>query len=97
LKTVIYPTIGTSRQTGVYLELVGKFRAARRAGTRLAGRVGEGVRVSEFVWGAREAEGAGRGREHSTIDGLVLLRGRHGTGQAGQQRERIHVERAVLS
>ena len=35
----------------------------------------------------------GRGREHSTIDGLVLLRGRHGTGQAGQQRERIHVER----
>jgi hypothetical protein len=35
----------------------------------------------------------GRGREDSTIDGLVLLRGRHGTGQAGQQRERIHVER----
>jgi len=35
-------------------------RAARRAGTRLAGHVGEWVSV--FVWGAREAESAGRER-----------------------------------
>ncbi len=30
---------------------------------RLAARVGEGVSV--FVWGAREAQGVGRGRERS--------------------------------
>jgi len=35
----------------------------------------------------------GRGRKHSTIDRLVLLRRRHGTRQPGQQGERIHVER----
>jgi hypothetical protein len=34
------------------LELVGKFRAARRAGPRVAGRVSEGV--SEFVGGQRK-------------------------------------------
>ena len=39
-----------------YLELVGKWRAARWAGPRVAGRVGEGVRVSAFVWGCAGGE-----------------------------------------
>ena len=36
------------------LEPIGEFRAARNAGPRIAGRVGEGVSV--FVGGTRNAE-----------------------------------------
>ena len=41
-----------------YLESVGKRRVVRKAGPRVAGRVG--VKVSVFVWGAREAESGQR-------------------------------------
>jgi hypothetical protein len=40
-------------------------------GWRLARRVSEGV--SEFVWGAREAESVGRGRERSACRGPRML------------------------
>jgi hypothetical protein len=35
----------------------------------------------------------GRGRKHSTVNGPVLFRGRHGTGQPGQQCQCINLQR----
>ena len=63
---------------------------------RLAERVGESV--SEFVWGTREAEGVGRGRERSVGRGpSMLTQAAHASRDTLGAHATAHASRAPLS